>query len=59
MRESRRGGNPTGIPTGSLIWRNDQSFQAKSEYSYRLNEKLKAGLVRSQDDDGSQPGGEI
>jgi DNA replication protein DnaC len=27
--------------------------------SYRLKEKLKAGLVRSHEDDGSQPGGEI
>jgi hypothetical protein len=27
--------------------------------SYRLKEKLKAGLVRSHDDNGSQPGGEI
>jgi hypothetical protein len=26
--------------------------------SYRLKEKLKAGLVRSHEDDGSQPGGE-
>jgi len=27
--------------------------------SYRLKEKLKAGLLRRHDDDGSQPGGEI
>ncbi len=27
--------------------------------SYRLKDKLKAGLIRTQDDDGSQPGGEI
>lgn len=27
--------------------------------SYRLKEKLKAGLLRTHDDDGSQPGGEI
>lgn len=27
--------------------------------SYRLKDKLKAGLVRSHDDNGSQPGGEI
>jgi DNA replication protein DnaC len=27
--------------------------------SYRLKEKLKAGLVRSADDDNTQPGGEI
>jgi DNA replication protein DnaC len=27
--------------------------------SYRLKEKLKAGLVRSHDDNSSQPGGEI
>ncbi|MDH4053211.1 MAG: ATP-binding protein, partial [Rubrivivax sp.] len=27
--------------------------------SYRLKEKLKAGLVRSHDDNASQPGGEI
>jgi hypothetical protein len=27
--------------------------------SYRLKEKLKAGLVRSHGDDNSQPGGEI
>lgn len=27
--------------------------------SYRLKEKLKVGLVRSHDDDTSQPGGEI
>ena len=26
--------------------------------SYRLKEKLKAGLVRSDENDGSQPGGE-
>ncbi|GAP35225.1 mobile element protein [Piscinibacter sakaiensis] len=27
--------------------------------SYRLKDKLKAGLIRSHDNDGSQPGGEI
>jgi hypothetical protein len=27
--------------------------------SYRLKDKLKAGLVRSHDDNSSQPGGEI
>ncbi len=27
--------------------------------SYRLKKKLKAGLIRSHDDEGSQPGGEI
>ena len=27
--------------------------------SYRLKEKLKAGLIRSHNDDSSQPGGEI
>lgn len=27
--------------------------------SYRLKEKLKAGLIRSTSDDNSQPGGEI
>ena len=27
--------------------------------SYRLKEKLKAGLIRSTSDDKSQPGGEI
>ena len=27
--------------------------------SYRLKDKLKAGLVRSNDDSASQPGGEI
>jgi hypothetical protein len=27
--------------------------------SYRLKDKLKAGLVRSHDDNPSQPGGEI
>jgi len=27
--------------------------------SYRLKDKLKAGLVRSHDDNASQPGGDI
>ena len=27
--------------------------------SYRLKDKLKAGLIRGHDNDGSQPGGEI
>jgi hypothetical protein len=27
--------------------------------SYRLKEKLKAGLIRSTSDDNAQPGGEI
>jgi hypothetical protein len=53
---ARRSGELFQIDTDVLLY--DVTMNIRGN-SYRLKDKLKAGLVRSHDDNSSQPGGEI